>query len=568
MPLPGPIIRALKNAERTQQDAEKGVSGDGTGSDGGSLGIGGTPPREELRRLQAMHHPEGGGGNSDGSSASRFGGRLPITHTDQFAARYGSGYSVYWSRFDEALRDSWPNALAMRRSAFIQELISHRQLPVVSLPWHIEVDDPKDVDQQRAAERLTQLVDAIPRFQSMRLYLAEAIWQGKHGSQLAWGRVMIDGKSGVTITDHEPVDGDSIVYKYDKTPGILVRSDWVPGSDHDNRFIESPDKNWIQQADRGRAIFLYDQFWRDHFVIQNFSPSSTDFYFEGDKAASIFGVGFRSRLYWDFQFREELRSWRSDALQRIGVNGMLYGFYESGNPASMKAVIQSLKLIIRDNVTAFPVEKGSEPQEIKHIEPSAVGYEVINQCVSDLEDTMRRAVLGQSLSSEAQATGLGSGVADLHKSTFEHIIRYDAISQQETLTKDILGPMVRFNDWEYKGEVLRGNLPFRCRLVYSIDKANVQERSQVIFGAYDRGFELDREQCYDDLGLASPKDPANVLKKPEPVPGASAPGDDSADSPPLGGVPAAPKYGIRHRLSGGFEVHRPKSPVPLPESVA
>lgn len=465
---------------------------------------------DEIHRIQSLH-----------------GGRMLIPHQQQFASRYGAGPNVYWSRFDEAIRDNWHNALAMRRSTFIQELLYHRQLPTVSLPWHVEVDDPKDPDQQRIAERISKGIEAIPRFASMRLYLGESIWQGKYGSQVVWDRVMIDGKPMVTITDHEPVDGDSIVYKYDKTPGILIRSGWLPGHDADLGAVQPLPPmmaKYVEQADRARAFFLYNQFWRDHFIIQNFVPSSADFLFEGEKAAGIFGVGFRSRIYWDFQFREELRSWRSDALQRIGVNGMLYGFYQSGNPSSMNQVINSLRLLIRDNVTAFPVEPGMEPQEIRHVEPSQVGYDVIDKCVTDLEETIRRAILGQTLSGEAQSTGLGSEVAELHRSTFEHIVRFDAVMQQETLTKDLIGPMIRFNEWEYRGQIHRGKLPFRARIVYSVDKANVEARSKAIQLAYSMGLELDKEAVYTDLGLERPRDPANVLKKPEGMPGMGSPG--------------------------------------------
>src|SRR4051812_32994923 len=40
-----------------------------------------------------------------------------IAHHEQFSSRWGGGSGVYWSRFDEALRDNWINALAMRRSS-------------------------------------------------------------------------------------------------------------------------------------------------------------------------------------------------------------------------------------------------------------------------------------------------------------------------------------------------------------------------------------------------------------------------------------------------------------------
>jgi hypothetical protein len=465
-----------------------------------------------------------------------------IAHQEQFASKFGTGLNVFWSRFDEALRDNWINALAMRRSSFTEELLAARKLPLASLAWHIEVDDPKHPDQARASELITKGFDAIPQFQAMRFYLGEDKWQGKYGSQVTWAPVMIDGKPFITVTSHEPVDGDSIIYKYDKTPGILVRTGWLPQGGIDKQWVNQivskneldpahVNQEWVQQGDRARALFLYDQFWRDHFVISNFNPRSSDYLYEGDKAASIFGVGFRGMLYWDFQLREELRSWLVEALQRIGVNGMLYGFFESGNVAMMNEVIMSLKLIIRDNVTAFPYRQGGEPQKIEHIEPSQVGYDVLAHWINELQETMRRAVLGQSLSSETGSTGMGSEVAELHRTTLENILRSDAAAQQEVLTKDLLGPMIRFNTWTYEGKEYKGALPFRCRFVYSIDKSNAQERSQIYFMSYQMNVPFSKEAYYEDMSITPPKTPEDAIVQPQqaaPQPGQPMGGDGAA----------------------------------------
>lgn len=460
-------------------------------------------------------------------------GGMPVPHAEQFAQRWNAGRNIYWSRFDEALRDNWQNALAMRRSAFVHELLRHRQLPVVSLPWRIVTDDPKNREQKRIAEVITKLVQAIPRFQALRLYLSEDKWYGKYGSQIAWGQVMVNGRVGVSVVRHEPVDGDSIVFKFDNTPGILVRTGWVPANEYDRKWLEAPERDWIQQADRARALFLYDPFWRDHFIISEFEPSSADFMFEGEKAGAMHGRGLRDRIYWDFQQREEYRGYLSDALQRFGVNGMLYGYYEESNPESEAAVIRALKRLVRDSVTAFPRRKGEAGDAIEHIDPASIAYDVLLKALADIEDTLRRCFLGQTLSGEAQATGLGSKVAELHETTFDHIIRYDATSQADTLTQDLIKPLIRFNTWNYGGEVLQGELPFGVRFVYQIDKANVEERSAVIKTAYDIGLPLDSEKVYEDLGLSPPEDLASAIVKPGTGPMAPAP------APVPGGAPGA-----------------------------
>lgn len=535
-----------------------------------------TPPPEPIREaalssrdaFDALTTPTGASDRADqealelGRQTRRQDGSaslaMLIAHTEQFATKWGAGINTYWSRFDEALRDNWMNALAMRRSAFIEELMNARKLPLATMEWHISVDDDKDDDQRRAQERIHKALDTIPVFSSMRYYLGEDKWQGKAGSQLQWDFSQIDGNPFITVVNHEPVDGDSIVYGYDKVPGILVRSGWQPTNPIDEKHIINPKHEWIRSTDRARALFLYDQFWRDHFVISNFNPRSADYLYEGDKAAMIFGLGYRGMLYWDWQLREELRSWLIDALQRIGVNGMLYGFFESGNVAMMNEVISALKLMIRDNVTAFPYLKGQVPQMIQHIEPSAVGYEVLAHWVDILEQTMRRCVLGQSLSSMTGATGMGSEVAKLHEQTMAWVTRADAMAQQEVITRDIIGPMVRFNTWQWRGQEIKGYLPFRLRFVYSFDKPDAIERAQIINTLATLGVPMSLEQIYSDTGCAPPKSAEDTLKTPQQgQPGQGMPGQGQ---PPGQNGNGDDKAGLHDAIGAG--VSRGRSGIP------
>ena len=283
---------------------------------------------------------------------------------------------------------------------------------------------------------------------------------------------------------------------------------------------------------------------------------------------AIFGVGYRGMVYWDFQLREELRSWLIEALQRIGVNGMLYGFFESGNPTMMKEVLMALKLIIRDNVTAFPYLPGQDPKEIQHIEPSQVGYDILAHWINEQEESMRRCILGQSLSAMAQSTGMGSETAKLHEQTFQHIIRSDAAAQQETLTKDLLGPMVRMNEFTWRGKRIKGTLPFRPRFVYTMDKADAEERANVIQIAWNMGVPLDLESVRSDLGLAVPKDPANVLKKPDdsgpPAGGAKHPEALAALAHANSKAPGGGRLNITRGPDGKMRIAKAKAPMPQP----
>src|SRR6185437_16104067 len=111
-----------------------------------------------------------------------------------------------------------------------------------------------------------------------------------------------------------------------RVPALLIYSGWAMANPYAAQYIGN--------TDRGRAIFLRDPYWRDRFIISEFEPSDFDWMFEGSFAGGVHGVGLRSRLYWGWKLRTTLLGWTVDALQRIGVNGMLYGYYEDGNPES------------------------------------------------------------------------------------------------------------------------------------------------------------------------------------------------------------------------------------------
>lgn len=56
-----------------------------------------------------------------------------------------------------------------------------------------------------------------------------------------------------------------------------------------------------------------------------------------------------------------------------------------------------------------------------------------------------KAVLGQVLSAEAKATGMGSGVADLHAEVRADILEADARQMAGTLTRDLVYPLIALN---------------------------------------------------------------------------------------------------------------------------
>lgn len=440
-----------------------------------------------------------------------------IPHVSTYAGQYNVINKSYYIYFDEALRNSQSNTLAFRRDGLTQEFIRSRQFPVICSSHHIDVDDPDHPDQKSISETVHKIFSAVPRLKSLMMVLMEATFYGRYGSQIQLGPKRVAGNTWNSIVRHIPINGDKFRYKWDGTPGISIyqgaqEKDSVVGDSNDflRRFSDD-----IQQTMLGPALFLKKQFLRDRFIIHNFEPFDTDYLFEIDESQSIFGLGLRSRLYWTWNLRTELLSWMIDALQRVGANGMIFGFSQSSNPQAMAEVLNSLRMLSKDNLAVFPMPPNNNTSlkdVIQRIEPSAVGYDVLFNLITHLEGIMRRAFLGQDLSSESKPTGIGGGAAKLHSDVRQDIRAYDADNLAETLTEQLISVIVRYNDWNYEGKVYKGwDLPFDMRLKIDTDTEDAQERMAAAQALFNMGVELDKDDVREAGGFSPPKKKSTAL---------------------------------------------------------
>jgi hypothetical protein len=443
----------------------------------------------------------------------------PIPHVDTFAGIYGSvnkNYYIYW---DEALRNSQANTLAMRRDSFIEELINHRTLPIICTPFHIECDDPEHPDQMSISETVQKIVNDVPRLKVIMRQLLEAIFYGRYGAQIQLGARKVAGNTWTSVTRSIPVNGDKFRFKFDGTPGIAIYPPAAQGTSESDLVGQSgylvKYKNFIEQTMLGPALFLKPQELRDRFVIHTYVGSDTDYLFEIDEAQAVFGLGLRSRHYWYWNLHTEIFSWIVDALQRIGASGLIYGFYPTGNFQAQQEVIRSLQMLAKDNIGAFPVPMsatGNLKDWLQRIEVSPVAYEIMERLLDRIEGIIRRAFLGQDLSSKSNSTGMGSGMADLHGDVRLDVKEFDCNMLAETLTEQLVSVIVRYNKWKYEGEELRGeDLPFGMRLKFDIDKGDGPARVETAGKLYEMGVPLDQDEVRKAGAFSPPKKKSSAL---------------------------------------------------------
>ena len=400
--------------------------------------------------------------------------------------------SYRWT-FDEALRHNQSNALALRRDPVIMDALRSRQMPVAQLEWHLQSEDDQDTRQAEAVKTLTRCIEATPNLQRFLMHLLEAIYFGRYAVQVAWKWDWREGKKLLKVRKYQPVNGDKLVFKYDDRVGILVHATY--------------DGSW-EPTERGRAHFL-NQSEREQFILHRHEPEDADF-FEGEMAGSINGVGIRSRIYWLWYLKQNVFGFLMDYLERVGAGGFTIYYYEMGNAQSEQEVRKQAEEQFRNNAILFPRYKDGSTggPGVERIEPSLAGAQLLQSLVMTyFDDLLRHYILGQTLTTQAEATGMGSEVAGLHGDTFARIIKYDAINLAESLTSDFVAVFQRY---------LFPDVP-PIKWVFDVDKPNAGEVLEASSAFYEMGGTVDEDELRSVIGLSKPQPGHSMLAKMPPL---------------------------------------------------
>lgn len=418
------------------------------------------------------------------------GGKLILPHISTFSQVVNLASRTYRWAFDEALRNSQTNTLAMRRDLVVMDALRSRQIPVVQLAWHLDPVDDTNNREMEAVKKLTRIIQDIPRFQTYLMLLQEAIWYGRYGIQNIFSWDYATGERRLVVRGYKPINGDKLIFRHSGQVGVLVHPAHYDGT--------------RDYTDRGMAHFLTPE-EREQLVLHQHEPEDADF-FEAELAGGIHGVGIRSRIYWLWWLKSQVLAFLMDYLERVGAGGFTIYFYESGNEESLKEVKEAAEYQWRNNSILFPRYRDNSTggPGIMRVEASSAGASLLESLVVGYFDNLiRRYILGQSLTSEAHGTGMGSGVADLHADTFTRIVKFDAVNLQETLTSDLIGPLAKYNT--------PGVTP--PRFVFDVDKPNAAELMEGAKNFYEMGGSVDEDELRGILGLAKPAPGHGVLAK-------------------------------------------------------
>jgi hypothetical protein len=466
-------------------------------------------------------------------------GQPDMPHIFSFVGRYGMVANSYMHA-DEALIHSAQNAEIMRNEPMIMECIEARMRCVSLLNWHIQPVDndilrdaldktdsqetamsirralkkPKS-DAEKMAEQLTSILKHTPHFMKFRYSLMEAIWYGKAASAQTMGVRVIGGQRRIFIRKWEPRHGDKLIFRYadesyEYDPDQLGIRIGPTTHGHDAKWVDYAgfERNRIDPTQHG-LVYWFDGQQRRRMCVHKHIIEDGDF-MRPEKAGAINGVGIRSRIYWTWWAYQECLKLLLEYVERsaLGIEIWKYPAHDPKAKERTEKAAQERGAPGR-SVMLVPVPTGEygDMYGVQIVEPGLGG---INELQSVLQTffghKIKRYILGQTLTSEAEATGMGSGVADAHLATFHDIIRFDGLNLEETLTTDLVRPLQQWN--------FPGTDDIYLRFVIDTESPDAQERIAGYQAAWSMGLKIRTEDMYDALGAAPPQDGEEFLDNP------------------------------------------------------
>jgi len=437
-------------------------------------------------------------------------GRFPMQHAYTYQGIFGT-YSRTYLASDEALRDSFENARFMRNDLGIMECLEARQRASALLNWHLEPEDSKSAKQKQLADAMTAIIERIPMFGEYRRDALEALWYGRYGIQHSYSWQTIHGKRRHCIARQgdnygwRPINGDKLVWRYQSDPrqghregqmGIRVGTHYTAGDLIDGRWKVEP-------TERGLAYFLEP--WERQYVLVHRHMIEDGEYEDPRSAGRIHGVGIRSRIYWEWFQKQETLGFLMEYLERAS-GGVTIWEYPEGNQEALDKIKEAAAERRMGGNIFFPKPIGDDAHaySVQVVEPGMAGIDTLNSLLQEyFGHRIKRYILGQVLTSEAQATGLGSGVAEAHKDTFLQIVKYDATNLEETITEELVKVLQDQNFPEANG--------VRLRFVLETEEDDVEAKLNALRSAWEMGLKIKETDVYEAIDASVPSEDDAVL---------------------------------------------------------
>ena len=285
------------------------------------------------------------------------------------------------------------------RDAHLRCEFDKRAGAVLGLAWSIEPPSNASRAEKKAAAMVEALLrDAVDDLEDVVVRMMEAVGHGFAPIELEWER---------------------------------WGQDWLPS------FHPRP-QTWFRVSSNRRELRLADG------SPDGAEPISMGWILHQHskvKTGYLGRMGLCRVLVWPFLYKAYSIGDFAEFLETYGLP-IIVGKYMQGATGEEKASLMRAVTALGHDARAIMPDGMS--LEVNKITGGGEGSHHLNM-VAWADGAQSKAILGQVLSAEAKATGMGSGVADLQGEVRRDILASDARQLASTLTRDLVYPLIALN---------------------------------------------------------------------------------------------------------------------------
>jgi phage gp29-like protein len=409
----------------------------------------------------------------------------------------------------------------MRNDPDVMGPLLSLQLSVACADWAVAVQPDFAGDEQAVEQAATieKLLRNTPRITDLMRHLLDAMWYGRSAVNMVFGR----SEDMTFIRDWLPIHGDSIVITEYGTVGIKVGPRYYAMQTAESGNTTGKIGDTIIGWDS--RVLPLDQMQRATIALHTFQPQGVDFDDPYEAENAYLGRGMRDLIWYYWKMKQRvLQNWDAYC-ERYGM-GFRIGTYPMGNMQAREEMDSILAQLMGDVSVTIPKDPNAteQPFDIKLLEPSSSNAETFAKMVEYLSGNIKEIILGQTGTSEAINSGLGSSVADQHAQTFNRQMTYIANALAETMTREIVEPLYRMNF---------GDEGVPPQFSFSVSKPNPDEYMKAIEMFTKLGGRVSEREARKVFGLSEPEDEETVLQAP------AEPGMSPLDVRPMNEQPEA-----------------------------
>ena len=213
----------------------------------------------------------------------------------------------------------------------------------------------------------------------------------------------------------------------------------------------------------------------------------------------------RSILFW-WLLGNMSREWWGRFLDRYG-SPFIVAKYPKGDDASRNTLKNALALSVKLGGLVVTDECMVELVQ----SASSTSGDAYDKFLTICQREKSKLILGQTISSEAQATGLGSSVATIHESVRQDIREWDSTSLGDTLRIQLFAQFIQINGlvattptltW---GSVSPAELKTKADLLVSLKQAGLRLTDDAVAILSEQiGYALERDSTAQEVGGLRP----------------------------------------------------------------